>query len=105
MLQAAQTADPVLVYGGCEIHNERLGLSDTLQPQVPADVFPLLLVGEVLPPQATWLRRDAFFQAGGFDPTFPAAEDVDLIRKEPILQPRRGFCLNSRALHWQTRRA
>jgi len=85
MLQAAQAADPVLVYGGYEIHNERLGRSDTLQPQVPADVFPLLFVGEVLPPQATWLRRDAFFQAGCFDPTFPAAEDVDLIRRVAFL--------------------
>ncbi len=85
MLQAAQSSDAVLVYGGYEIHNERLGLSDTLQPQVPADVFPLLFVGEVLPPQATWLRREAFFQAGCFDPTFPTAEDVDLIRRVAFL--------------------
>lgn len=85
VLQAAQRAEPVLVYGGYEIHNERLGLSDTLQPQVPPDVFPLLFVGEVLPPQATWLRRDAFFRAGCFDPTFPAAEDVDLIRRVAFL--------------------
>lgn len=85
LLQATQAADPVLVYGGYEIHNERTGTSDTLQPQVPPDVFPLMFAGEMLPPQATWLRRDAFFRAGCFDSTFPAAEDLDLIRRVAFL--------------------
>ncbi len=91
MLHTAQNSDAVLVYGGYQIHNERLGQSDTLQPQVPADVFPLLFAGEVLPLQATWWRRDAFFRAGGFDPTFPAAEDIDLIRRAAFL----GTCVGT----------
>lgn len=102
---AAQASEPVLVYGGCEIHSKRLGVSDTLQPQVPADVFALLLAGEVLPPQATSLRREAFFQAGCFDRLFPTAEDVDLIRCVAFLGTSAGtahVCASVRAEHQTT---
>ena len=105
VIQEAQATPPALVYGGYQIHNERLGQSDTLQPQVPADVFPLLFVGEVLPPQATWPRREAFFQAGCFDPLFPTAEDVDLIRRVAFLGTSAGttyVCASVREEHQTT---
>lgn len=85
MLAAGQNSDAVLLYGGYEIHNERTGTLETLQPQVPADAFPLLFAGAGLPPQATWVRRDAFYLAGCFDPTYTGAEDLDLFRRVSFL--------------------
>lgn len=81
MLAAAQQDEPVMVYGGYRIHNEKQGMTDTLQPQLPPDVFPMLFAGEILPLQATWLKREQFFAAGGFDPFIKAAQDVDLLRR------------------------
>lgn len=81
MLEASRQDNPVMVYGGYRIHNEKKGLLDTLQPQLPPDVFPMLFAGEILPLQATWVKREAFFAAGGFDPFIKAAQDVDLLRR------------------------
>ncbi len=81
MLQTAHGSNAVLVYEGYQIHNERRNASDTLQPALPPDVFPMLFAGEILPLQSSWIERGAFFQAGGFDPAIQAAQDVDLFRR------------------------
>jgi len=85
MLEAARDSDALLVYEGYEIHNERKSVMDTLQPGLPPDVFPMLFAGEILPLQGSWLQRDGFFRAGGFDPAIEAAQDIDLLRRIALM--------------------
>ena len=50
----------------------------------------MLIAGEGIPPQATWIRRDAFFAVGGFDPLTVPAEDADLVRRIGLFGPIAG---------------
>jgi glycosyltransferase involved in cell wall biosynthesis len=82
--------DAVHVYGSYEILDETTNVVSPLHLRLPPDLFPLLFAGETLPLQASWLRRDAFFQAGGFDPLFVPTEDVDLLQRLVRLGPSAG---------------
>lgn len=62
-----------------EIFDEERQTAEAVRPQCEGDLFPLLFAGETFPLQASWLRREAFFQAGCFDPLAVPAEDVDLM--------------------------
>ena len=50
----------------------------------------MLIGGEGIPPQATWIRRDAFFGVGCFDPLAVPAEDADLVRRVGLFGPVAG---------------
>lgn len=76
---AKRNPDAVHLYGGYEIFDEERQTAEAVRPQCEGDLFPLLFAGETFPLQASWLRRDAFFQAGCFDPLAVPAEDVDLM--------------------------
>ena len=50
-------------------------------PELNGNIFALLVAGEGLPLQASLLKADRFFSAGGFDPTITGVEDRDLGRR------------------------
>jgi glycosyltransferase involved in cell wall biosynthesis len=82
LLDCANAApDAVHVYGAYRVVNEALNTSSDVQPVVPKHAFPLMFAGEIIPLQASWIRRDAFFKVGCFDALFKAAEDNDLFRR------------------------
>lgn len=84
---AQENPDAVYLYGGYETLNESDGTVSPYQTFYPPDLAPVLFAGETFPLQSGWIRRDAFFAAGGFDPLFVPAEDVDLLQRVSRLGP------------------
>lgn len=87
---ARQRPDAAEVYGAYEVRDVTDGTSTVITPELPDDSSAIFLAGEGLPPQATWVRRDAFFASGGFDPLVVPAEDADLYRRIGFLGPVAG---------------
>jgi glycosyltransferase involved in cell wall biosynthesis len=81
LLAVTQDAAAVHVYGGYRIHNETTHTIETIRPALEGNAFAALVAGEAFPPPASWVRRDAFFAAGGFDPLIVPGEDADLFRR------------------------
>ncbi len=50
-------------------------------PGVAGNLVALTFSGETIPLQGSWIERDIFFKAKGFDPAFVPAEDVDLLHR------------------------
>ena len=90
MLSVAEATQAAHVYGGYTIISGTTGEKTTHQPELRGDISPMLIAGEGIPPQATWIRRDAFFAIGGFDPLSVPAEDADLVRRIGLFGPVAG---------------
>lgn len=91
LLRLAQAhPQAVHLYGGYEIMDETERQTSTIQPHHQGVLFPILFAGETFPFQSSWLRRAAFFQAGGFDPHLVPTEDVDLLQRVCRLGPSAG---------------
>jgi glycosyltransferase involved in cell wall biosynthesis len=84
---AQANPDAVHLYGGYEIQNEDEKTADRIQPQHAGHLLPILFAGETIPLQASLIRRETFFQSGGFDPLFVPVEDVDLLQRVTRLGP------------------
>jgi glycosyltransferase involved in cell wall biosynthesis len=56
-------------------------IKNEFSPDLNGNIFALLVAGEGLPLQASLLKADYFFAAGGFDPTIIGVEDRDLGRR------------------------
>lgn len=81
MLDLARQTEAAHIYGGYRVVDEAETTSEVIRPDVSGDIFALLVAGETLPPQASWVRREFFFRVGGFDPLMVPVEDVDLFRR------------------------
>ena len=90
MLEVAERTQAAHVYGGYTILSGTTDQKTTYQPELRGDISPMLIAGEGIPPQATWIRRDAFFAVGGFDPLTVPAEDADLVRRVGLFGPIAG---------------
>ncbi len=90
MLEVAERTQAAHIYGGYRIVSGETGEETVHQPVLAGDIFPMLVAGEGIPPQATWIRRDAFFAVGGFDPLQVPAEDADLVRRIGLFGPIAG---------------
>jgi glycosyltransferase involved in cell wall biosynthesis len=90
MLEVAQRTQAAHIYGGYRIISGETNQETVHQPVLEGDIFPMLLAGEGIPPQATWVRRDAFFQIGAFDLLAVPAEDADLVRRLSLFGPIAG---------------
>ncbi|MBV9848202.1 MAG: glycosyltransferase [Armatimonadetes bacterium] len=87
MLEVAERTRATHVYGGYRITDMAQTTDEVIRPDISGDIFPLLLAGETLPPQARWVRREYFFRVGGFDPLMVPVEDVDLFRRISRIGP------------------
>ena len=56
-------------------------LVEEFTPQLNGNIFALLVAGEGLPFQASLLKNEIFYKAGGFDPNIIGTEDRDLGRR------------------------
>lgn len=81
LLSVARNTSAVQIYGGYRIYNESTGTVQTIRPTLEGNAFPALVAGEAFPPPSSWVRRDAFFATGGFDPLMVPGEDADLFRR------------------------
>ncbi len=67
---------------GCVERVTRSGdFIDRLPQTLEGNVLAALLSGEWFPLQASLVRSDLFFEAGGFDPRYPTSEDMDLMMR------------------------
>jgi GT2 family glycosyltransferase len=90
MLEVAAKGGAAHIYGGYRIVSGETQEETVHRPVLQGDIFPMLVAGEGIPPQATWLRRDAFFGVGGFDPLQVPAEDADIVRRIGLFGPIAG---------------
>jgi len=79
--QAQRQPDAVLVYGVAQLVNRQDEPLMQLHPTLQGNVLAQTLAGEWLPLQASLIRSDAFWAAGGFHPRISGIEDVDLVRR------------------------
>jgi GT2 family glycosyltransferase len=79
-----------MVYGGYKIASEATQTTTLIQPDLGDLATSKLVAGETIPPQTTWVRRDAFWAVAGFDPLTVPAEDVDLFRRISLGGPVAG---------------
>jgi glycosyltransferase involved in cell wall biosynthesis len=79
---AARTPAAALVYAGCVLFDHDTGRDLKLYAPTPAQVAShptsLFLGAYNIQPSATMIRADLFKTAGGFDPGFRYAEDLEL---------------------------
>jgi glycosyltransferase involved in cell wall biosynthesis len=73
--------DASWLFGGWQTVNNDGVIKDEFRPELNGNIFALLVAGEGLPLQASLLKADRFFSAGGFDPTITGVEDRDLGRR------------------------
>jgi GT2 family glycosyltransferase len=79
----SRASDASWLYGYWQTVDNAGKLVDEFRPELDGNVFALLVAGEGLPLQASLLRAEDFFAAGGFDsrPAFLGVEDRDLGRR------------------------
>jgi glycosyltransferase involved in cell wall biosynthesis len=80
LADVARTGNYVWVYGNYQIVYPN-GVISEIAPEVSGNIFALLVAGAGIPFAASWLRRDAFYRAGCYDPLINATEDRDLGRR------------------------
>ncbi|MEN6606717.1 MAG: glycosyltransferase family A protein, partial [Bryobacteraceae bacterium] len=76
----AQSAKAAWLFGSWQTIDNSGALIDEFRPALDGNLFALLVAGEGLPLQASIVRSDRFFEAGGFDPSPESlgTEDRDL---------------------------
>ncbi len=79
---AARTPAAAVVYAGCRLFDSDTGQDLELRAPTPAQLAAhptsLFLGAYIIQPSATMVRADLFKKAGGFDPDFRYAEDLEL---------------------------
>jgi glycosyltransferase involved in cell wall biosynthesis len=72
---------------------------DRLPIDLEGNVLAALISGEWMPLQGTLIHRDLFAETGGFDPSSPPSEDMDLLLRmgliEDVCRVRRPVCAYS----------
>ena len=78
-----QTGDGIWLYGSYQTVNNEGVLVNEFHPGLSGDIFAILVGGESIPFQVSFLRTSDFFAAGGFDtePEIIGVEDRDLGRR------------------------
>lgn len=77
LVNAAEVSQSSWVCGAYNLLDDGGNFMSTVRPQIAGNIFALLVGGECLPFAASVINRDAFFQAGGFDPQIRII-DIDL---------------------------
>ncbi|HFQ93792.1 MAG TPA: glycosyltransferase [Anaerolineae bacterium] len=83
--QAQRQPDAALVYGAAQLVNRQDEPLMQLYPDFQGNALVQTLAGEWLPLQASLIRSDAFWAAGGFNPRISGIEDVDLVRRLALI--------------------
>jgi glycosyltransferase involved in cell wall biosynthesis len=76
-----QNPDAAWLYGGIHIVDERKQVLAEINSRLTGDRFAQIMGGAWAPIQASVIRADAFFEAGGFSPLICGTEDEDLCRR------------------------
>ena len=77
----ARDFDVDWLFGGWRTVDNDGNLVEEFNPPLKGNIFALLVSGEGLPFQTSFLNTEKFFKAGGFDPTIIGVEDRDLGRR------------------------
>lgn len=80
-----QAPDAVLSVGWYEAVFDEGQYVRTVEPVTDERLFAVLVAGIGIPLGACLIKRDAFFRAGCFDPTFTVMEDLDLLQRVTML--------------------
>jgi glycosyltransferase involved in cell wall biosynthesis len=90
MWELAQASPADWLYGASKIVDRHANPQFQLQHTIVGNAFVQVMAGEWIPLQASFIKTQAFFAAGGFGPLLPAAEDIDLCRRVALRGPLAG---------------
>lgn len=76
-----EASDAAWLYGSYKTVNNEGKMIEEIHPEISGNIFALLVSSEAIPLQASLIRADHFFAAGGFDPFIIGVEDRDLGRR------------------------
>jgi GT2 family glycosyltransferase len=78
LIDLAESTECYWAYGAANrVDNDDVFMSVN-RPEVNGNLFAHSAVGDAFHLSASLIRRDIFFQVGGFDPTINTSEDIDL---------------------------
>ena len=79
--ELSHTTDAVWLYGNYQSMDNDGNVLEEFRPDIQGNFFAACVAGELIPLHASLVKTSAFLAAGGFDPTFTIAEDIDLERR------------------------
>ncbi len=89
---AEQNPNAVWLYAGIQVVNDKGEVMGTSNSRLNGNAFAQIMGGAWAPIQTSFIRADAFFEVGGFDPAIGATQDLDLCRRIALV----GDFANSR---------
>ena len=81
LIDVAESTQASLVYGAFKRVDDGGTLMSVQMPEVSGNLFAHAIAGDNFHLSVSLLRRDRFFEVGGFDPLIVASEDLDLLVK------------------------
>lgn len=80
-----QDCQAAWLLGGWRTVDNDGNIIEIFNPPLEGNIFALLVAGEGLPLQASLVKTEVFYKAGGFDPTIVGVEDRDLGRRISLI--------------------
>lgn len=77
----AQNSEAAWLYGSSQLVDRGGKPILQLHHRISGNAFAHVMAGEWIPLQASFIKADAFFAVGGFDPLLAGPEDIDLLRR------------------------
>jgi glycosyltransferase involved in cell wall biosynthesis len=90
MWQLAQASPADWLYGASKIVDRHANPRHELRHAIAGNAFVHVMAGEWIPLQASFIKTQAFFAAGGFVPLLAGPEDIDLCRRVALRGPLAG---------------
>ncbi len=81
LLRAAVSSNAAWTHGGYEEADDDGKYSCLKRPCARGNLFALAVAAAAIPLQASLIRRDSFFDSGGFAPEYLAGQDVALLQE------------------------
>lgn len=81
----SRTTDAAWLYGGTQLVDRQGNALIALHHGLNGNVFTQVMTGEWIPLPSSILRKDVFFEIGGFDQDVVGGEDIDLLRRVALV--------------------
>jgi glycosyltransferase involved in cell wall biosynthesis len=79
--ELSQTSNAKWLYGMTQLVDRQGRPSIQLRHNLHGNCFVQAMAGEWIPLQSSWIERETFMRAGGFNPLLAGPEDIDLLRR------------------------
>lgn len=85
LLEHAESSNAVMIYGAYEGMDDDSNTLFCMRPAVQGRLFAMLVADGRIPLGCALIKRDAYIEAGGFDPVMRPAEDAEFLQRLSLL--------------------